>query len=64
MFTFVGMVKCGVYWVRYVECWLCAVVGRFVQGIDTMGVRVHARRMRRLVFGYGMACVNVWDFQS
>ena len=44
MFPFVEMVKCGAYCVRYVECWLCGVLGSLGKGIDTMGGGGHARR--------------------
>ena len=43
MFPFVEKVKCGVYGVRYVACWLCALLGSLGKGIDTMGGRGYAR---------------------
>ena len=64
MFPFVEMVKCCVYGVRYVERWLCAVLGSLGKGIDTRGGRGNARLKRILVCCRRVACVKVWDFQS
>ena len=44
MFPFVEKAICGVYGVRYVASWLCAVLGSLAKGIDTMGGRGDARR--------------------